>query len=173
MSTIDPGKMTISQIADLIAKNNGEINLLHNRIRELNNQSSYLSEIKQNRFFELFTDYIELGTKLDLTTYANFSGVQTGIKKSEPTYSPSFTPGDVIEFTKKNKKSIVITCLTKVMSNIDRSTGIRKTGVINPNLNLDVALEPYIESQILHFIDRVFDILDFCYCILGFNLKIL
>jgi hypothetical protein len=131
--SIDTSKMTISQITDLIAKNSGEFKLLHDRIRELNKQSSYLSEIKQNKFLELFSDYIELGTKLDLTTYANFSGVQTGIKKGEPTYSPSFSTGDVIEFTKKNKKSIVITCLTKVMSKIDTATGTRKTSAINPN----------------------------------------
>lgn len=133
MSTIDISKMTLSQISDLIAKNTGEINLLHTRIRELSNQNSYLSEVKENKLMDLFSEYIELGTKLDLTTYISFTGVQTGIKKGEPTYSPSFIPGDVIEFTKKNKKSIVITCLTKVMSNIDRSTGIRKTSVINPN----------------------------------------
>ncbi len=150
MSTIDPSKMTISQITDLIAKNSGEINLLHNRIRELNKQSSYLSEIKQNKFFELFSDYIELGTKLDLTTYANFSGVQTGIKKGEPTYSPSFSPGDVIEFTKKNKKSIVITCLTKVMSSIDRTTGTRKTDVINPNWTFRVDT-----NSLYHYLMRI------------------
>jgi len=149
MSTIDTSKMTISQITDLIAKNSGEINLLHTRIRELNKQSSYLSETKQNKFLELFSDYIELGTKLDLTTYANFSGVQTGIKKGETIYNPSFSPGDVIEFTKKNKKSIVITCLTKVMSKIDISTGTRKTSTINPNWTFRVDI-----NSLYHYLMR-------------------
>ena len=149
MSTIDTSKMTISQITDLIAKNSGEFKLLHDRIRELNKQSSYLSEIKQNKFLELFSDYIELGTKLDLTTYANFSGVQTGIKKGEPIYSPSFSPGDVIEFTKKNKKSIVITCLTKVMSKIDTATGTRKTSTINPNWTFRVDI-----NSLYHYLMR-------------------
>jgi hypothetical protein len=149
MSTIDPSKMTISQITDLIAKNSGEINLLHTRIRELNKQSSYLSETKQNKFLELFSDYIELGTKLDLTTYANFTGVQTGIKKGETIYNPSFSPGDVIEFTKKNKKSIVITCLTKVMSKIDTATGTRKTSTINPNWTFRVDI-----NSLYHYLMR-------------------
>lgn len=153
MSTIDTSKMTISQITDLIAKNSGEFKLLHDRIRELNKQSSYLSEIKQNKFLELFSDYIELGTKLDLTTYANFTGVQTGIKKEENShpsaYSPSFSPGDVIEFTKKNKKSIVITCLTKVMSKIDISTGTRKTIAINPNWTFRVDI-----NSLYHYLMR-------------------
>lgn len=149
MSTIDPSKMTISQITDLIVKNSGEFKLLNDRIRELNKQSSYLSEIKQNKFLELFSDYIELGTKLDLTTYASFTGVQTGIKKGEPTYSPSFTPGDVIEFTKKNKKSIVITCLTKVMSKIDTATGTRKTSAINPNWTFRVDI-----NSLYHYLMR-------------------
>ena len=149
MSTIDTSKMTISQITDLIAKNSGEFKLLHDRIRELNKQSSYLSEIKQNKFLELFSDYIELGTKLDLTTYANFSGVQTGIKKGETIYNPSFSPGDVIEFTKKNKKSIVITCLTKVMSKIDTATGTRKTSAINPNWTFRVDI-----NSLYHYLMR-------------------
>lgn len=115
MSTIDTSKMTLSQIMDYMAKNTGDINLLNQQIKDLNKQNWNLQEAKNIRLSEFFSDYIELGTNYKVTSYMNLIGVQTGIKKGDITYPSSFSPDDVIEFTKKNKKSIVITCLSKSM----------------------------------------------------------
>jgi len=123
--------MTIAQIDDLLSKNQEEINNLHKQLRLLSEKRYQIYQSKEDRFNELFFDYVQIGTKYEITRYLGFTGVQTGVKKDDPTYSPSFSNGDVIEFTKKNKKSIVITCLTKVMSKINNGT--RTLYTINPN----------------------------------------
>jgi len=125
--------MTIAQIDNLLSKNQEEINNLHKQLRVLGDKNNQLHRSKEDRFNELFSDYVQIGTKYEITRYLGFTGVQTGVKKDDPTYSPSFSNGDVIEFTKKNKKSIVITCLTKVMSKLDRTNGTRTSYTINPN----------------------------------------
>jgi hypothetical protein len=125
--------MTISQIDTLLSKNLEDINNLHKQLRLLNEKSSQLYRSKEDRLHELFIDYIQIGSKYDINRYMSLSGVHTGIKKGDQQFSPSFSKGDVIEFTKKNKKSIVITCLTKVMSKLDRTTGVRTSEIIKPN----------------------------------------
>lgn len=149
MSTIDISKMNLSKISDLIAKNNGESNLLHNRIRELSNQNRYLSEVKENRLMELFTEYIELSTKLDITSYITFTGIQTGVKKGDKSHRPSFSPGDVIEISKKNKKSVVITCITKTHT-IFESGVITKRNTTNPNWTFRIDLD-----SLYHYLTRI------------------
>ena len=125
--------MTISRIDTLLSKNQEDINNLHKQLRLLNEKSSQLYRSKEDRLHELFIDYIQIGSKYDINRYMSLSGVHTGIKKGDQQFSPSFSKGDVIEFTKKNKKSIVITCLTKVMSKLDRTTGVRTSEIIKPN----------------------------------------
>jgi hypothetical protein len=125
--------MTISQIDTLLSKNQEDINNLHKQLRLLNEKSSQLYRSKEARLHELFIDYIQIGSKYDINRYMSLSGVHTGIKKGDQQFSPSFSKGDVIEFTKKNKKSIVITCLTKVMSKLDRTTGVRTSEITKPN----------------------------------------
>jgi hypothetical protein len=125
--------LTISQIDNLMSENQEDINKLHKQLNLLTEKRNQLYQNKEVRLYELFSDYVQIGYKHEVNRYLGFNGSQTGVKKGEQTYSPSFSPGDVIEFTKKNKKSIVITCLTKVISEIDTTTGIRKKSVINPN----------------------------------------
>lgn len=125
--------LTISQIDIEIVSNAEDINKLHKQLRLLNEKSSQLHRSRENKLHELFSDYIQIGTKYDITKYLNFTGLQTGVKKGEISYSPSFSNGDVIEFTKKNKKSIVITCLTKVISKLDRTNGVRTSVTTKPN----------------------------------------
>lgn len=108
---IDVDKMTLTQINDLISSNKDETKLLYTKLNELGNQNKYLLEVKERRLIELFSEYIQIGSKYDVTGYMFLNGIQTGTK--DVTKKPNFLPGDVIEFTKKNKKSIVITCLTK------------------------------------------------------------
>lgn len=125
--------MTIAQIDNLLSKNQEEVNNLHKQLRLLNDKSNQLYRSKEDRLNELFIDYIQIGSKYDINRYMSLSGVHTGIKKGDQQFSPSFSKGDVIEFTKKNKKSIVITCLTKVMSKLDRTTGVRTSEITKPN----------------------------------------
>jgi hypothetical protein len=131
---IDVRKMTLAQITNLISSNNDETKLLHTKLNELGNQNKYLLEVKELRIIELFSEYIQIGSKYDVTSYMYLTGVQTGVKdvgKPITTKKPNFLAGDVIEFTKKNKKSIVITCLTKNDHNY--ANGARTVTTHNPN----------------------------------------
>ena len=125
--------MTIAQIDDLLSKNQEDINNLHKQLRLLGDKNNQLYRSREDKIHELFIDYIQIGSKYTIDRYISFTGVHTGIKKGEQQYSPSFSNGDVIEFTKKNKKSIVITCLTKVISKLDKTNGVRTSVTTNPN----------------------------------------
>lgn len=125
--------MTIAQIDDLISENQKDINNLHKQLRLLGDKNNQLYRSREDKIHELFIDYIQIGSKYTIDRYISFTGVHTGIKKGEQQYSPSFSNGDVIEFTKKNKKSIVITCLNKVISKLDKTTGVRTSVTTNPN----------------------------------------
>lgn len=126
---IDVRAMTLAQITNLISSNNDETKLLHTKLNELGNQNKYLLEVKELRLIELFSEYIQIGSKHDVTSYMYLTGIQTGVK--DATKKPNFQSGDVFEFTKKNKKSIVITCLTKNDHNY--ANGARSVTTHHPN----------------------------------------
>jgi hypothetical protein len=133
---IDVRKMTLAQISNLISSNNDETKLLHTKLNELGNQNKYLLEVKELRIIELFSEYIQIGGKYDVTSYMYLTGIQTGlVKPTTPTKPipkrPNFVDGDVIEFTKRNKKSIVITCLTK--NDHSYANGAKTVKTHNPN----------------------------------------
>ena len=91
---IDVRTMTLAQITNLISSNNDETRLLHTKLNELGNQNKYLLEVKELRIIELFSEYIQIGSKYDVTSYMYLTGVQTGVK--DATKKPNFLAGDVI-----------------------------------------------------------------------------
>jgi hypothetical protein len=105
--------------------------LLQKQVAELSKSNNKLSELKESKLLDMFTDYIELGTIYNVTSYMYLTGVQTGVKTGF--ISPNFQDGDQIEFLKKNKKSFVIKCITKISSKIETPSGLRKNHITHPD----------------------------------------
>lgn len=126
--------MRIQQIKDKILENNNLIKSLQNQVIQLSRENSQLVIQRENKIIEYFKDYIELGTSYEVTSWFYLNGVQTGLKKDEPMYSPNFQENDVFEFIKKNDKSIVIKCTNKIKTTYDKKNNTRTVEVIkNPN----------------------------------------
>ena len=123
--------MRITEIESQVLSNTETMRILQKQVAELSKQNSYLSELKENKLTELFVDYIELGTNYTFDTYAYLNGVQTGVKTGF--ISPNFQDGDQIEFLKKNKKSFVIKCITKVVSKTETPGGVRTNHITHPD----------------------------------------
>jgi hypothetical protein len=122
--------MRIQQIQDKILENNNLMKSLQNQVSQLSRENSELAHKREMKLIEYFKDYIELGTSYKVTSWMYLSGVQTNIKKDDKTYSPNFQTNDVFEFVKKNAKSIVIKCTSKIQSTYDK--GIRQDKIISP-----------------------------------------
>ena len=105
--------------------------LLQKQVAELSKSNNRLSELKESKLLDSFTEYIELGTTYKFNSYAYLTGVQTGVKDSF--INPNFQDGDQIEFVKKNKKSFVIKCITKVSSKIETPGGKRTNYITHPD----------------------------------------
>ena len=122
--------MRIQQIQDKIVENNNLMKSLQNQVAQLSRENSELAIQRENKLIDYFKEYIELGTSYRVKSYMYLTGVQTSLKKEEDSHHPNLCEGDVFEFTKKNAKSIVIKCTTKVQSIYDNGTRTVKT--INP-----------------------------------------
>ena len=123
--------MRISQIESKMISNTEQMRLLQKQVSELSKTNSKLSELKESKLLDSFTEYIELGTIYNVTSYMYLTGVQTGVKDSF--INPNFQTGDKIEFIKKNKKSFVIKCITKVVSKIETPGGVRTNHITHPD----------------------------------------
>ena len=111
--------------------NTEQMRLLQKQVAELSKSNNRLSELKESKLLDSFTEYIELGTTYKFNSYAYLTGVQTGVKDSF--INPNFQDGDQIEFVKKNKKSFVIKCITKVSSKIETPGGKRTNYITHPD----------------------------------------
>ena len=119
--------MRISQIESQMVSNTEQMRLLQKQVSELSKTNSKLSELKESKLLDMFTEYIELGTIYNVTSYMYLNGVQTELSKSNNRLiNPNFQDGDQIEFIKKNKKSFVIKCITKIISKIENLNGSSK-----------------------------------------------
>ena len=123
--------MRISQIESKMISNTEQMRLLQKQVSELSKSNNRLSELKESKLLDSFTEYIELGTIYNVTSYMYLTGVQTGVKDSF--INPNFQTGDKIEFIKKNKKSFVIKCITKVVSKIETPGGVRTNHITHPD----------------------------------------
>lgn len=115
--------MRIQQIQDKITENNNLMKSLQNQVAQLSRENSELAHQREMKLIEYFKDYIELGTSYKVTNWMYLTGVQTSLKKDEKSHSPNFQTDDVFEFVKKNAKSIVIKCTTKIKSTYSSNTG--------------------------------------------------
>lgn len=124
--------MRIQQIQDKITENNNLMKSLQGQVAQLSRENSELAIQRENRLIEYFKDYIELGTSYKVLTWMYLNGVQTSLKKDEKSHSPNFQTDDVFEFVKKNAKSIVIKCTTKIKSTYSNSASFTNTGSFIP-----------------------------------------
>lgn len=124
--------MRISEIESKMISNTEQMRLLQKQVAELSKSNSKLSELKEFKLLDMFTEYIELGTTYNVTSYMYLTGVQTGVK-AEKQNNPNFQNGDQIEFIKKNKKSFVIKCATKISSKIETPGGKRTNYITHPD----------------------------------------
>lgn len=104
---------------------------LQNQVTKLSRENSELAHQREMRLIEYFKDYIELGTSYKVTNWMYLTGVQTSLKKDEKQYSPNFQTNDVFEFVKKNAKSIVIKCTTKIKSTYNSTNSSRTMQIID------------------------------------------
>jgi len=115
--------MSISELRLKIDQNSQLSKDLQNQYRKLDNENRLLQSQLRSKEIEALSDYIEIGQSHTIFKFVSFSGVQTG-GNTESLY---FRENDVIEFIKKNKRSIVIKCTKRLTT---------KGGVIsetNPN----------------------------------------
>ena len=125
--------MRVSEIESQISVNNREVADLQKKINDLYKKNNSLVQLRDSKLLESFIDYIEVGTTYNFTTYAYLTGIQTG----GTGVKPSFRDGDSIEFIKKNSKSIVVKCTTKVVSKLDKNGNTIKS-ITNPNLTFRI-----------------------------------
>ena len=123
--------MRISEIESKMLSNTEQMRLLQKQVAELSKSNNRLSELKESKLLDMFTEYIELGTIYNVTGYMYLNGVQTGVRDSF--INPNFQDGDKIEFIKKNKKSFVIKCITKVTTKIETPGGKRTNHTSHPD----------------------------------------
>lgn len=128
--------MRISEIQSKISENNTLIRSLQSQVADLSRENARLADQREQVLINHFKDYIQIDSEYQSNTWLNFNGTQTGLKPGEPSVSSSFRPGDVIKFIKKNSKSIIIQCVTKVTTkNIN---GVRQDEVTHPNTTFRV-----------------------------------
>ena len=106
--------MKLSEIKEKINKNNLAINELKSEIYKLSSMNNNLNNYKNLKLIEFFKEFIEIGSIYNITNYTYFDGIQIGIHKKDIKQNPYFVKGDIIEIVKKNKKSVVIKCKTKL-----------------------------------------------------------
>ena len=123
--------MRIQQIQDKITENNNLMKSLQKQVAELSRENAKLAADRENKLIEYFKDYIELGTSYKVINWMYLNGVQTSLKKDDKTYAPNFQTDDVFEFVKKNAKSIVIKCTTKIKSTYNSNNSSKTTEVID------------------------------------------
>ena len=127
--------MRVSEIESQISVNNREVADLQKKINDLYKKNNSLVQLRDSKVLESFIDYIEVGTTYNFTEYAYLTGIQTG---GTTGVKPNFMNGDSIEFIKKNSKSIVVKCTTKVVSKLDRNTTRITKSITNPNLTFRI-----------------------------------
>jgi hypothetical protein len=123
--------MNISELRLKIDQNSQLSKDLQNQYRKLDNENRLLQSQLRSKEIEALSDYIEIGQSHTIFKFVSFSGVQTG-GNTESLY---FRENDVIEFIKKNKRSIVIKCTKRLTT---------KGGIIsetNPNSTFRINID--------------------------------
>jgi hypothetical protein len=100
--------MRLSKIELEISQLRKKLSILQSQVAGTSKKLQWFNQIRNDKLRSGFVDYIEIGSTYQFDKMIHLDGIQTGLKKGEIGKNPSFSPGDIIEFVKKNKKSIVI-----------------------------------------------------------------
>jgi hypothetical protein len=100
--------MRLSKIELEISQLRKELSILQSQVAKTSKKLQWFNEVRNDKLKSGFVDYIQIGSTYQLDNMMRLDGVQTGLKKGEIGKNPYFSPGDIIEFVKKNKKSVVI-----------------------------------------------------------------
>ncbi len=123
--------MRISEIDSKYNSNKEAIRELQKQVAALSVQNNELAQLKESKLLDYFSEWIEIGSEYHINNYFNIKAVQTGLKAGQNSISPFLKQGDIIQFTKKNPKSIIIKVTTKI--NIKVVDGQRISETIHPN----------------------------------------
>jgi hypothetical protein len=100
--------MRLSKIELEISQLRKELSILQSQVTETSKKLQWFNQIRNDKLRSGFVDYIQIGSTYQFDKMMRLDGIQTGLKKGEIGRNPYFSPGDIIEFVKKNKKSVVI-----------------------------------------------------------------
>lgn len=131
--------MNLAELQDLIDKKTIESKNLHKQINDLHQDLNKL----RNQFNELemqeFVDYLQIGEVIEFGNYYSFSGYC-----KDPKANTSFSSGEKIKISKKNKKSIVIEVVKKFEKRWDQTQKKSITvGETNPGWLIRVELNSF------------------------------
>jgi predicted nuclease with TOPRIM domain len=131
--------MNLAELQDLIDKKTNESKNLHKQLNDLHQDLNKL----RNQFNELemqeFVDYLEIGEVIEFGNYYSFSGYC-----KDPKANTSFSSGEKIKISKKNKKSIVIEVVKKFQKRWDEIQKKSITiGETNPGWLIRVELNSF------------------------------
>jgi hypothetical protein len=139
--------MRIEEINNKISENNERVRQLQKEVIKLLNQNSDLSTLKNDILVSSFCDWIQIGQQYHISNYMSFPGSPTGVAKTE-NRSANFNNGDVIEFVKKNDKSVIIKVTTKLISKIDRETGQKTSTTTHPDWTFRITKQDFYNSLV-------------------------
>lgn len=122
----------VDEIINKINENREKIRQLQKEVCELSNQNNDLSALKQEILINSFCDWLQIGQQYHINGYMSLPGSPTGQAKTE-NKSASFVKGDVIEFAKKNDKSVIIKVTTKIIPKTDLKTGQKIATTTHPD----------------------------------------
>jgi hypothetical protein len=160
--------MNLSQLQNLIDEKTNKSKVLHKQLNELHQDLNRLREQFNQLEMQEFVDYLQIGELIEFSNYYSFSGYC-----KDPKANTSFSSGEKIKISKKNKKSIVIEVVKKFQKRWDEKQ--KKSIIIgetNPgwlirvdinsffhfymkNMTLKVAFDSYVKRK--HALDSLFD----------------
>lgn len=120
-------------------------NEIKSDLDQLNWRMSQLNNLKFELEVSNFTDYIKIGETYEFINNTSFEAIQVGKNKSNNKYNNNILfleKGDIIQFIRKNKKSISIRIVNKMVSRYDYSTSKYISYKETPNTEFRVKIEP-------------------------------
>ena len=131
---------TISEKRKIYQKVIKESHKLNLEIAQLNQQIQKIQS-------ELFLEYLNLNEPIQFDKFKHFRGIQINIintpklNNGTNVWNCSFTAGDIVQIIKKNKRSVIVKCIHKNISNY--TNGQRTNTTTNPESCFRVDIDDF------------------------------
>lgn len=139
--------MNYAEIENILLKEREIYKELSKQARECYRKIEDLKSKKEKMESDLFLEYISLNEPFEFSRYTYLSGVQVNLKET-PTlnngshnWSCNFSTGDIIQVIKKNKRSVIIECISKNVSKYEN--GKKVVNVVTPKSQFRVNIDNY------------------------------